>query len=404
MGIFLLPTSIINRLNQLIRKFWWGYNEDTSKIQWVRWNQLSYSKEAGGLGFRDFRSFNLALLAKQGWRILQNPSSLAAMVLKQKYFPKTSFLDATLGARPSFAWRGVCAGLEILREGLVWRVGSGHNINIWKDWWLTSFPSKRVVSTRPVGCECEKELFTVQEYEAVKAIPISAGGGEDRMIWHFSTNGQYSVKSGYHVHRQMEADFQGESSKKTQAIEEVSIFRESLVTDKGTRKQAGSAGLRWAKPMQNSYKLNWDATIRAKEGRVGIGVIVRDYQGQVVGTVRAQRPLRGTPFDGEAYGLLVAAEFSRDLGLQQVCLEGDAKRVVDGLQSKAMDWSLGGCLIEDAKRVLDSSVDWTASHVHREANMAAHQLAKVATEMVEDVYDVERCPSCVFHIVHREMM
>ncbi|XP_042958050.1 uncharacterized protein LOC122293561 [Carya illinoinensis] len=557
MGIFLLPTSITNRLNQLIRKFWWGYNEDTSKIQWVRWNQLSYSKEAGGLGFRDFRSFNLALLAKQGWRILQNPSSLAAMVLKQKYFPKTGFLDATLGARPSFAWRGVCAGLKILREGLVWRVGSGHNINIWKDWWITYFPSKRVVSTRPVGCECEKvsdlidsdlktwkypfiqELLTAQEYEAVKAIPISAGGREDRMVWHFTTNGEYSVKSGYHVHRQMEADFQGESSKKTQvkhvwksiwklktspsvkqfmwracsealptlanvkrrkvvednnclicsqaietsshalwscvaaqdvwkqsckkvqkmschsdlffdiwsllvenldateledsavvlkriwsrrnkmyhgkgfthptklyqqAIEEVSIFRESLVIDQGTKKQAGSAGLRWAKPMQNSYKLNWDAAVRAKEGRVGIGVRVRDFQGQVVGTVRAQRPLRGTPFDAEAYGLLVAAEFSRDLGLQQVCLEGDAKWVVDGLQSKAMDWSLGGCLIEDAKRVLNSSVNWTASHVHREANMAAHQLAKVATEMVEDVSELERCPSCVFHIVHKEMM
>ncbi|XP_042939421.1 uncharacterized protein LOC122274452 [Carya illinoinensis] len=110
-----------------------------------------------------------------------------------------------------------------------------------------------------------------------------------------------------------------------QAIEEVSIFRESLVTDQETKKQAGSAGHKWSKPMQNSYKLNWDAAVRAKEGRVGIGVIVRDFQGQVVGTVRAQRPLRGTPFNAEAYGLLITAEFSKDLGLQQVCLEGDAK-------------------------------------------------------------------------------
>ncbi|XP_042973065.1 uncharacterized mitochondrial protein AtMg00310-like [Carya illinoinensis] len=211
MGIFLLPTLITNSLNQLIRKFWWGYNEDTSKIQWVRWNQLSYSKEAGGLGFRDFRSFNLALLAKQGWRILQNPSSLADMVLKQKYFSKTGFLDATLGARPSFAWRGVCAGLEILREGLVWRVGSGHNINIWKDWWIPLFHQKELSLLDQWA-----ELLTAQEYEAIKAIPISVGGKEDRMVWHFTTNGQYSVKSGYHVHRQMEVDFQGESSRKTQ--------------------------------------------------------------------------------------------------------------------------------------------------------------------------------------------
>ncbi|XP_042958141.1 uncharacterized protein LOC122293703 [Carya illinoinensis] len=496
MGIFLIPTSITNKLNQLIRKFLWGYNEDTSKIQWVRWNQLSYSKEAGGLGFRDFRSFNFALLAKQGWRILQNPSSLAAMVLKKKYFSKSGLLDATLGSRPSFAWRGVCAGLKVLREGLVWRVGNGHKINIWKDWWITSFPSKKVVSTRPMGCECEQvsdlidsdlktwkypliqELLSAQEYEAVRTIPLSVGVREDRMVWHFTTNGQYSVKSGYHVHRQMEADLQGEPSRRTQvkhvwksiwklkttpsvkqfvwracsealptlanlkrrkivadsscfictqatetsshalwscvatqdvwkqscrkvqkmtchsdlffyiwsilvenldvaeleetavAIEEVFTFRESIVIDQGTKKQAGAAGHKWSKPMHNFYKLNWDATVRAKEGRVRICVIVRDYQDKVVGTVRAQRPLRGTPFDAEAYGLLVAAVFNRDLGLQQ---------------SKALDWSFEGCLIEDAKRVLNLSINWTVSHVHREANMATHQLAKVATEMAEDV-------------------
>ncbi|XP_042942857.1 uncharacterized mitochondrial protein AtMg00310-like [Carya illinoinensis] len=155
MSIFLIPSLITRKLNQLLRKFWWGYNEESSKIQWVNWKQISHSKESGGLGFRDFRSFNLALLSKQGWRILQNPTSLAAKVLKQKYFSKTNLLEAQLGSRPSFAWRGIQAGLRILKKGLLWRVGSGSKVHIWKDSWVPSLPAFQITSPRPVDCRCD---------------------------------------------------------------------------------------------------------------------------------------------------------------------------------------------------------------------------------------------------------
>jgi hypothetical protein len=80
----------------------------TSKIHWMSWERMSRSKSVGGLGFRDLVIFNRALLAKQGWRIMQDPNSHTARILKAKYFPNSSFLEVPIGSRVSYIWRSVC--------------------------------------------------------------------------------------------------------------------------------------------------------------------------------------------------------------------------------------------------------------------------------------------------------
>ncbi|KAL0006736.1 hypothetical protein SO802_008238 [Lithocarpus litseifolius] len=88
MSVFKLPDSLCKDLNSLMGNFWWGQKERERKLAWVSWEKLCTSKAEGGMGFRDLKAFNLALLTKQGWRIMENPNSLVHRVYKAKYFAK----------------------------------------------------------------------------------------------------------------------------------------------------------------------------------------------------------------------------------------------------------------------------------------------------------------------------
>jgi hypothetical protein len=59
---------------------------------------------------------------------MQEPNSLATTILKAKYFPHSSFLEALLRTKPSFAWRSIYNARELLSKGLLWRVGDGRLI------------------------------------------------------------------------------------------------------------------------------------------------------------------------------------------------------------------------------------------------------------------------------------
>ena len=109
MSCFLLPESLCNDLNSLARNFWWGQKENKRKVAWVSWEKLCTRKSKGGMGFKDLRAFNLALLAKQGWRILRKPNSLLHSVFKAKYSAMVSFMEAQLGRNPSYVWRSIVA-------------------------------------------------------------------------------------------------------------------------------------------------------------------------------------------------------------------------------------------------------------------------------------------------------
>jgi len=114
-----------------IANYWWGSSADSRYIHWLSWDRLTYPKTLRGMGFRDMRNFNLAMLGKQGWRLMTNPDSLCARVLKERYYHDGNFLTSTRRKHASHAWRAILAGREVLTQGLIKRIGNGTSTHIW---------------------------------------------------------------------------------------------------------------------------------------------------------------------------------------------------------------------------------------------------------------------------------
>lgn len=140
MNCYLLPMNLCDELHRLCAQFFWGSTDEKHKIHWRAWDRMCLSKAEGGMGFKNLHAYNLAMLAKQGWRLLTNPSSLIAHLYKAVYFPDGNFLTAHMGDAPSFSWGSIINARHILQAGLVWKVGYGMDIRIWDDNWIPNVP------------------------------------------------------------------------------------------------------------------------------------------------------------------------------------------------------------------------------------------------------------------------
>ncbi|KAL8463730.1 hypothetical protein ACS0TY_034404 [Phlomoides rotata] len=83
---FPLPSAIISRIYSLCRLLLWG-----KKRPPVSWSSVCLPKEEGGLGIRDIKIWNQALLAKVLWSIHNKADSLWIKWIHSYYLPNTTF-------------------------------------------------------------------------------------------------------------------------------------------------------------------------------------------------------------------------------------------------------------------------------------------------------------------------
>ncbi|CAJ2662610.1 unnamed protein product [Trifolium pratense] len=182
MSIYLLPDATINEIERMLNSFWWGGSASNQGIRWLAWDRMTIPKAFGGMGFRDLRAFNLAMIAKQAWNFMTKPHSLVARLYKAR-----------------------------------WIIGSGTNINVMKDPWLREKDGAWIQSPQVQGAynitvnnlmlpnikrwdkEKVETLFTDEVAKSILDIPLFDTVEEDKLIWIDNIHGQYSVKSGYNL-------------------------------------------------------------------------------------------------------------------------------------------------------------------------------------------------------------
>jgi hypothetical protein len=153
------------KLVSIQRNFLWGGTNNKSKIAWVEWVDVCRSKEDGGLGVKNLRLMNIALLTKWRWRLLTSQDSLFSLVLKAKYGDNICFSpNLSQESNTSIAslwWKDVCDLGRIssiddrdwCKEIMIKKMGNGGGTRFWLDLWIGNSPL----------CELFPRLFLVSQ-------------------------------------------------------------------------------------------------------------------------------------------------------------------------------------------------------------------------------------------------
>ncbi|KAI5342128.1 hypothetical protein L3X38_010003 [Prunus dulcis] len=116
----------------------------------------------------------------------------------------------------STTWKGVMYGVELLRQGIGWRVGKGDTTKFWKDSWLIDEPLLKhdgVLRIEDIDCSVSnffkdewldldklQRALTEDLVQHVVNYPVGfASNLQDCQIWKGTANGVFSVKTAYNM-------------------------------------------------------------------------------------------------------------------------------------------------------------------------------------------------------------
>ncbi|GKV37508.1 hypothetical protein SLEP1_g45534 [Rubroshorea leprosula] len=236
MSAYKIPKGTLYSLDKIRRNFLWGGLGEEKKIKWVSWERVCRKKECGGLGVKDLRKFNLALMGKWWGRLAKGEEGLWGKVIRGKYGDNGGQWMEWVrdGRRVGSLWWRDLQSLNIgedgeegwLTEGFRIKIGEGKGVSFWWDEWCGEnclaniYPRLYVLSTgKEKDCQqmgevhngtgkwnmtWRRALFQWEEEDekelqkTIDKVRIYPGCA-DRWVWIHSVDGQYSTTTAYEV-------------------------------------------------------------------------------------------------------------------------------------------------------------------------------------------------------------
>ena len=114
----------------------------------------------------------------------------------------------------------------------------------------------------------------------------------------------------------------------------------------------------------------------------GLGVVVHDSNGAVIGALSIPITLGSSVAELEALACLRAMQFASEIGLTRVVFEGDSAAVIDALRQGSGEFTCYGNVLDDIRVHVSAFQFFDFNLVNRLCNSIADALAKKASSVV----------------------
>jgi hypothetical protein len=231
MSLFPIPALVAKRIEKIQRDFLWGGGggmNDENKLHLVEWDKVCSPLDEGGLGIRNIRRFNQALLGKWLWRFAHEEGAWWRSVLVAKYGVDWGGWHSGVITGPHGVglWKYICMRWQVFWSHCRFDPGEGSRIRFWEDIWCgdralkDAFPVLHSIANNKgasIADNMEHSNGTIQwniqfsrlfhdwEVEVVASLYKCLydcnlrRGGVDKLRWLPSSKGLFEVKTFYRV-------------------------------------------------------------------------------------------------------------------------------------------------------------------------------------------------------------
>ena len=115
-------------------------------------------------------------------------------------------------------------------------------------------------------------------------------------------------------------------------------------------------------------KDNFDEAVFREDQETGIGVVIRNNEGQMLAALFEKVIMPTTVEILEMLAARRAAVFARELGYHKVCFEGDVELVVKSLQTRTDSNVLASHLVNDFMSIRGYFQSYSIIHIRQQGN------------------------------------